>query len=182
MDLVGLGESVNRRGPSTPWDVQFLYTSVKEPTGLLQWLCRGISQEFVAAGLEERDKWMDLGDRAFSQAKVLDAPGLGSQALTFDPTLKCIVRRRAPPFDARALCEKFNDVVWAKGVHLDRVCISELGTRDVIRAGECIGKQFHDIFSIPLPSVTRYRHSESLRLPSRRSTAESPESDRASLS
>lgn len=183
MDLVGLGESVNRHGPSTPWDVQFLYTSVKEPTGLLQWLCRGISQEFFAAGLEIREKWYkDLGDRAFSQVKVMDQPALGSRALSFDPTLKYMVRRRAPPFDARALFEKFNDVVWAKGVHLDRVCISELWPRDIIRAGECIGVGFHDIVSIPLPSVIRYRHFERLRLPSRPSTAESQESDRASLS
>lgn len=181
--MVGLGESVNRKGPSTPWNVQFLYTSVKEPTGLLQWLCRGISEEFFAAGLEIREKWhKDVGHRAFCQTKVMDAPGLGSRALTFDPTLQCMVRRRAPRFDARALIEKFNDVVWAKGVHLDRVCISELCPRDIIRAGECTGVGFHDIVSIPLPNVTRYRSFERLRLPSRRSTAESQESDRASLS
>ena len=184
MNLVGLGESVKRHGPSTPWDVEFLYTTVKEPTGLLQWLCRGISQEFFAAGLEKRDNYyMDVGDRAFSQAKVMNAPGLGSRALAFDPTLKGMVRRKAPPFDARAICEKFNDVVWAKGVHLDRICISEIGAKDVIRAGECIGKMFHDIVSIPLPSVTREpRQYESLRLPFQRSTAERQESDRASLS
>lgn len=181
--MVGLGESVNRRGPSTPWDVQFLYTSVKEPTGLLQWLCRVISQEFFAAGLERREKWYkDLGGYGFSQVRVMDKPGLGSRALNFDPTLKCMVRRRAPPFDARALLERFNDVVWAKGVHLDRVCISEVWPRDIIRGGECTGVGFHDIVSIPLPSVTRYRSFERLRLPSRRSTAESQESDRASLS
>lgn len=181
MDLVGLGESINRHGPSTPWDVQFLYTFVKEPTGFLQWLCRSISQEFFAAGLEIREKWYkDLGDYAFAQVKVMDKPGLNSRNLSFDPTLGYMVKRRGPPFDARALLEKFNDVVWAKGVHLDRVCISELWPRDIIRAGECVGVGFHDIVTIPLPNVTRYRNYEELRLPSRRSTVESQESDRAS--
>ena len=179
-----MGVSVNRRGPSSPWDAQFLYTTVNEPTGLLQWLCRGISQEFFAAGLEKRDNWhTDIGDRAFYQVKVMNAPELGHRGFTFDPTLKKIVRRRAPPFDARAICEKFNDVVWAKGVHLDRICISEIGVKDVIEAGRGKGKVFHDIVSIPLPSVTREpRQYESLRLPFQQSPAESQESDGASLS
>ena len=179
-----MGVSVTRRGAPSPQDAQFLYTTVNEPTGLLQWLCKGISQEFFAAGLEKRDSWhTDIGDRAFYQAKVMNAPGLGHRALTFDPTLKGMVRRRTPPFDARAICERFNDVVWAKGVHLDRICISEIGATDVFEAGERIGKVFHDIVSIPLPSVTREpRQYESLRLPFQRSPAESQESDGASLS
>ena len=152
--------------------------------GLLQSFCRIIFQEFLAAGLAKTDHlYKDIGDRAFVETRVMDAPGLGSRALSFDPTLKRMVRRRDPPFNARPICEKFKDVVWAKDVLLDRVCISQGSTRDVVKAGECIGKQFHDLVSITLPGITRRpRDYESLRLPLRQSATESQGSDQASSS
>lgn len=71
------------------------------------------------------------------------------------------------------LCEKFKDVVWAKGIHLDRVCISKLGPEDIFEDDQCIGKRFHDIASVPLPGVTwEPRSFETLRIPHRWATAE----------
>lgn len=71
------------------------------------------------------------------------------------------------------LCEKFKDVVWGKGVHLDRVCISKLGPEDIFEDEQCVGKRYHDIASVPLPGVTSEPRSfEKLEIPYRWATAE----------
>ena len=71
------------------------------------------------------------------------------------------------------LCEKFKDVVWAKDVHLDRVCISERTPEDIFEDEQCIGTRYHDIASVPLPGVTwEPRSFENLRIPHRWATAE----------
>ena len=132
-----------------------LYTFIKEPSGLLQSLCKSFSQEFMAAGLERMDHYQTrAGEREFGQVKAISTKGLCSGLRNTKPTLKHLNLELNPRFDARDMCEKFKDVVWAKGVHLDRICISELKLKDIVEDGEKVGVRYEDIVSIPLPGVT----------------------------
>ncbi len=133
------------------------------------------------AGLRrEGPFWRNLGARELSQVKVITTRGLSSGFLNKKPTLKHAKVGLAPRFDARGICEKYKDIVWGKGVHLDRVCISEVSSNeDVMEDGQRVGYRFHDIASVPLPGVTwEPRPFEYLRVPRRWATAESQDGGR----
>ncbi len=182
VDLVGLGDSVFRNHlPQGLDNLMRLYTFIKEPTDLLQSFCNVLSQKFMDAGFERRNPiHRPLGSRQFRQIRVIDTKGLSSGVLNTKPTLRHLHQHRVPRFDARDLCEKFKDIVWAKGVHLDRVCISELKPKDIAEDGQRVGTQYHDIVRIPLPGVTwEPRSFEYLRIPHRWATAETQGRDRA---
>lgn len=121
-----------------------------------------------------------LGGVQYGHAKFIDTRGLRSGIPKTKPTQKHLGQDVAPRIDAGDLCEKFGDVVWAKDVHLDRVCISELNPENILEDGQCIGVRYPDIVSIPLPGVTwEPRSFEYLRIPQRWATAESQGRDRA---
>ncbi len=67
------------------------------------------------------------------------------------PTLK---RRNAflePTFDASDLIAKYKDFEWTTDFPLERLCISELGLKDIVRNREVVGMGYRDIASVPLP-------------------------------
>lgn len=167
VDLVGLGESLVQRTPQGMNNAMCLYTFIKEPMGALDSFCKAISQAFLAAGLERRDpSEVDTERPNFRQAKAVNTKGLKSGIPKMNPTLKLKGVDLVPRFDARGICGKFKDVVWAKDVHLDRVCISELIPDNIMEDGQQIGYNFRDIVSIPLPGVTgEPRSFEYLRIP-----------------
>ena len=181
VDLVGLGVSPVRQHLHDIRRALSLVTFIKEPSGLFQSFCNCLLREFSAAGLAKRDpKQIDLGGLNFLQTRVIDTRGLKSGIPKTKPTLKHFGADMAPRFDARDPCEKFGDVVWAKDVHLDRVCISEITPEYVLEDGQVIGNRYHDIVSIPLPGVTwKPRSFEYLRIPHRWPRAGSPGMDRA---
>ena len=181
VDLVGLGDSPLRHSPSDLRSVMSLFTFIKEPLGLMQSFCSCLAQEFFAAGLARRNTiHRDYGGLQFGQTKCISTLGLKSGIPKTKPSQKHLGSDLTPRFDARDLCEKFRDVVWAKDVHLDRVCISEIVPEDIFEDGQVIGKRYRDIVSIPLPGVTwEPRSFEYLRIPHRWATAESQGRDRA---
>ena len=181
VDLVGLGDSPFRRSPSDLRSAMCLYTFIKDPLGLMQSFCSCLSQEFFAAGLAKNNPIQaDHGGLQFCQTKVIDTRGLKSGIPKTKPSQKHLGIDLSPRFDARDLLEKFRDVVWAKDVHLDRVCISELVPSNIFEHGQVIGVRHRDIVSIPLPGVTwEPRSFEYLRIPHRWATAESQGRDRA---
>ena len=181
VDLVGLGESPFRRSPPDFRSVICLYTFIKDPLDLMRSFCSCLSREFFAAGLAKKNPiQVDYGGLPLCQAKVIDTRGIKSGIINIKPTLKHLGQDLAPRFDARDLLEKFRDVVWAKDVHLDRVCISEIVPEDIFEDGQVIGIRHRDIVSIPLPGVTwEPRSFEYLRIPHRWATAESQGRDRA---
>ena len=131
-----------------------------------------LAQEFLDAGLERRGSLeANRESCAFLQTRAIDTKGLSSEI----PNIKSMQTYgrpyRVPRFDARELCEKYKDIVWAKGVHLDRVCISERGPEDIFEDEQCVGKRYRDIASVPLPGVTwEPRSFEYLRIPHRWAT------------
>ncbi len=131
---------------------------------------------FVREDFFQRDR----DGRELLQVKVINTKGLSSRFLNTKPTLKHAKVSRAPRFDARGICEKYKKVVWGKGVHLDRVCISEVSSQeDIMEDGQCVGSRPHDIASVPLPGVTwEPRSFEYLRIPRRWDTAESQDGGR----
>ena len=168
--MVGLGESDLRHTPSDIDNAMLLYTFLKEPTGLLVSLCQGLQRAFMDAGLRREDSLRrSRGGREFLQKKVINTQGLSSGFLKSKPSLKHAKVDLVPRFNARGICEKYKDVVWAKGVHLDRVCISEVSSvEDIMEDGQCVGARFQDIASVPLPGVTwEPRPFEYLRIPRR---------------
>ena len=175
MDLVGLGPTRIGRNASNPEIIKNamrLYLFIEESAGLLPSFCRVISRIFMDFGLGKRNPLellqQDRADLAFCQTRVIDTKGLKSGILNRKPSLKRFKIDLRPRFDARELCEKYKDVVWAKNVHLDRVCISEITSGDVYEDGERIGVRYNDIVSVPLPRVTwEPRQFEHLRLPHR---------------
>ena len=175
VDLLGLGPSPLCRSSYNPRSTLNLHTFIKEPSVLFQSFCSSLYREFAAAGLAKKTPVQkEAGDLQFYQAKVIDLRGLKSGILNTKPTVKHLRVDIAPRFDAGDLCEKFGDVVWAKDVHLDRVCISETIPEDILEDGQIIGKRHRDIVSIPLPGVTwEPRSFEYLRIPHRGATSES---------
>ena len=167
VDLVGLGESLVQRTPHGMNTTMCLYTFIKEPMGALDSFCKALAQDFLAAGLERRAPSDVNTERPnFRQAKAVNTKGLKSGIPNVKPTLKRFKRDMTPMLDARGICEKFKDVVWAKDVHLDRVCISELKPDNIMEDEQHIGFRFRDIVSIPLPGVTgEPRSFEYLRIP-----------------
>ena len=159
MDLVGLGAS-RTRSTSEHSEVHIknamcLYAYIEEPMGLLLSLCRGLSQHFPDADLERRDpSQRDRGGLEYFQTRVIDTKGLKSELNSSKPSQKKMKRSLVPRFDARDLCVKYKDVIWAKNVHLDRVCISEIGVYNSYEDEECVGVRYNDIASVSLPGVT----------------------------
>lgn len=167
MDLVGLGESLVQHTPQGMNNAMCLYTFIKEPTGVLGSFCRALSQAFFAAGLERRDPiQLDIEAPYFRQTKAINTKGLKSGIPNIKPRLKHLKLEMVPRLDARGICEKFKDVIWAKDVHLERVCISELRLDDITEDEQTIGVRFRDLVSIHLPGVTgEPRSFEYLRIP-----------------
>lgn len=106
-----------------------LYTFIKEPMDPLDSLRMDLFLELHDTGLESR---YSRGTCGFLRARAVDTRGLGSGIIDAKPTIRRLRRDRAPRFDATDLCEKFKDIVWGKGVHLDRLCISELGPEEIL--------------------------------------------------
>ena len=181
VDLVGLGDGPIRRSPADLRSAMTLFTFIKEPSGLFQLFCSCLYREFLAAGLAKtRPSHKDRGGLEFGQTKCITTNGLNSGIPKLKPTLKHLGFEKVPRFDAVDLCEKFGDVVWAKNVHLDKVCISELIPEQVFEDGQCIGVRHCDLISIPLPGVTwEPRSFEYLRIPHRWATGESQGRDPA---
>ena len=176
VDLVGLGGSrIGSPVSRTPTSVETatrLYTYIEEPMGLLPSFCTALSQEFSDAGLERRDpSHTDRLESRFGQVRVLDTKQLNRNNESSPRNLKPLRRG----FDLRGLREKYKDVVWAQHVHLDRVCISEIGPARMYEGDECVGFKYTDLASVPLPGVTwEPRQFESLRLPHRSKTKDAP--------
>ena len=179
--MVGLGHSPLRHGPSDSRSTINLFTFIAEPSGLFRSFCTYLAREFYASGLaKEVPVAREREGLEFCQAKIIDSRGLRSGIPNNKPTLKHLGRDITPRFNARNLCDKFGDVVWAKDVHLDRVCISEITPDDVFEDGQVIGVKYRDIVSIPLPGVTwEPRPFECMRIPYQWPTAERQGMDRA---
>lgn len=67
------------------------------------------------------------------------------------PTLKGRNAFLQPSFDASDLFAKYRDFKWTTDFPLERLCISELGLKDIVRNGEVVGMGYRDIASVPLP-------------------------------
>lgn len=137
----------------------------------------GLSRKFFDAGVERRTppqaRQVNRSEASFLQANAISLKSLSSGIPCNKPNPKHVRRDRCPRSDARDFCEKFKAIVWGNGVHLDNVCISELGSEDILENGQCIGNRYHDIASVPLPGVTwKPRSFEYLRIPHRWATAE----------
>ena len=184
VDLVGLGDSPLRRSPADLRSAMYLFTFIKEPSGLFPLFCSYLAREFFAAGLAKRNpmqtEHLSHEGLRFGQSKCISTIGLNSGIPKLKPKLKHLGFDMVPRFDAGDLCEKFGDVVWAKDVHLDRVCISENKPESIFEDGQRIGAKYRDIVSIPLPGVTwEPRSFEYLRVPHRWATGESQGRDPA---
>ncbi len=179
--MVGLGDSVHQNRPRDLENLMRLYTFIKEPTGILQSFCNCISRKYMDAGLERRDPLQGYGELPIYQTRVIDTTGLNSGVFNTKPSLKHLKQDMRPKIDARDIIKKFKDIAWAKGVHLDRVCISAVKPKTIYENGQQVGVKFHDIVSIPLPGVTwEPRSFEYLRIPHHRwATAETQGRDRA---
>lgn len=146
----------------------YLYTFIKDPKGVLDSFCKALSQAFSAAGLERRNGRVANTDAPpnFRQALAITTKGLKSGIPKTKPTQKHLKTDMIPRFDGRGICEKFKDVVWARDVHLDRVCISEMNPDKIMEGDQKIGVRYRDLVSIPLPGVIGEPQScEHLRIP-----------------
>ena len=61
---------------------------------------------------------------------------------------------RKPSFDVSDLHPKYEDFPWTTEFPLERICISELGLKDVKRNDEVIRTAYRDIAAVPFPGVS----------------------------
>lgn len=61
---------------------------------------------------------------------------------------------RSPYFDASHLLPKYEDFSWTNKFPLEKLCIAELGLKDVFRKGKFVREDYRDIACIPLPGVS----------------------------
>ena len=57
-------------------------------------------------------------------------------------------------FDVRQLCDENQDIVWAKNVCLEKICLSEIALKDFYENGQVIARAaYRDLASIALPGA-----------------------------
>lgn len=69
----------------------------------------------------------------------------------------------APEFDASDLHPKYENFPWTGDFPLDKLCISELGPKDIWRDGKVVRTGYRDIACVPLPGVAAVESETSER-------------------
>lgn len=69
----------------------------------------------------------------------------------------------APDFDASDLHPKYENFPWTGDFPLDKLCISELGPKDIWRDGKIVRTGYRDIACVPLPGVAAVENETSER-------------------
>ena len=66
---------------------------------------------------------------------------------------------KEPDLDVASLCDRYKDFIWAKDVPLEKICLSDVGLKDVWSQGRIVAHAvYRDIASVALPGA----HSISL--------------------
>lgn len=148
---------------------------VQAPTISLQGL-RPAKERFLRVtkelncDIKENRPWIEqfkqIVSKIFQDAGLLQVTSLTSRSLSLmlmstrwlrtdipndKPTLKAKHAFLEPSFDASDLVAKYRDFKWIIDFPLERLCISELGVKHIVRNGEVVGTGYHDIASVPLP-------------------------------
>ena len=77
---------------------------------------------------------------------------LMSTHLLHTKTVTSKSKNRTVKFNARLLCDRYKDIVLAKSVRLEQICISQIGLRDYYDKGQCVARAvYRDIASVALP-------------------------------
>ena len=54
-------------------------------------------------------------------------------------------------FDARELIANYEDFEWTTNLHIERVCICEMGAKKVVENGQVVNEEYLEISSVSLP-------------------------------
>ena len=140
-----------------------LYVPIVDHTGLLSDFTQAIRTQLLSAGLmvvDRRQKVpLEPGPPPL-QTRIIHNRRLQTRIVNENPSLLSrlpdgqVVYRLAT-FDLREFYNKFKDVMWAANFPLERLCLSELNSCDIVKDGILIGRGCREMASVPLPGVQR---------------------------
>ncbi|KAL8749546.1 MAG: hypothetical protein Q9184_006767 [Pyrenodesmia sp. 2 TL-2023] len=79
---------------------------------------------------------------------------LKSKVPVGNPTMRGTGWTRSPNFDASDIHSKYKSFSWTQEFPLEKLCITELGLRDISRKGAFIRTGYRDVACVPLPGVS----------------------------
>lgn len=142
-------------------DCRRLYAPIVDHTGILPEFTQAIRKQFAAAGLIAVDPRLpfEAGPPPL-QTKIIHNRNLQLRTANTKPSVisqlsQGQVAYRLASFDVRDLYSKFKDVTWAANFALERLSLSLIGSRDIVKDGRIIGRGFQETASVPLPGVKR---------------------------
>ena len=87
--------------------------------------------------------------------KIMNTRSLTSDEPNNKPTLASYKLTRVPVFDSTELYAKYGDTVWAENIPLEKLCISTLGMKDLVKEGSIIDHGYEDVCTVLLPGAPR---------------------------
>lgn len=97
---------------------------------------------------------VNKGGRDVIRPKLMDTRHLKSNVINEKVTLLGKGFTRQPDFDSSIVYSKYKDFPWTATYPLEKLCISELGIKDVWRQGRLVKTGYRDIATVPLPGVS----------------------------
>lgn len=87
--------------------------------------------------------------------KIMDTRACTSEEPNLKPTLAGYNLTMLPVFDATDLYAMYGDTVWAERIPLEKLCISTLDIKDLVKGGNIIGQGYEDVSSVLLPGAPK---------------------------
>ena len=159
VDLVGLshGSSFAEK-PRTPAKAIRLYIPIRDDTARLASFRRSVIHAFSAAGLMEsplphytQNEIVRLVD---TTNFVWGDPIRMDTKMSEQMRSRKFLRPEPLKFDARPLLARFHDRIWAKGVALERLAISNIRPEGRMDTETFEGRRYPECMSVPLPGVS----------------------------
>ena len=115
-----------------------LYTSPNDPTFRLQSFCEALGEQFTAAEFLVPEKRSLLLHATI--VNTLYAKGGRNRHAKFNRNI-----------DATSLLKEFEDYEWAKDIHIEKVCICQMGAKKEVVDEVVVNEEYLEIASIALP-------------------------------
>ncbi|KAL8814761.1 MAG: hypothetical protein Q9191_008522, partial [Dirinaria sp. TL-2023a] len=136
-----------------PQSTRALYCWVKEPRPFLNPFRTAVTEIFLHHGLVPI---ISEGEtRSGPLVKLMNTDYLETHTPNFLKSRRRRMRYVKANFDASDLYPKYEDYPWTTEFPLEKLCLTEMGLKDVLLDGKVIKTStYRDIASVPLPGVT----------------------------
>ena len=111
------------------------------------------SRSFLVQDMRPTEQVFDESFGRVSTIKIMSTHSLTSDEPNRKPTLARLNLKRIPVFDATDLYAQYGDTVWAENIPLEKLCLTDLFLKDLVKEDIIIGQGYADVSSVLLPGV-----------------------------